>query len=125
LLDELWSQAVLVGLKNEESEMSAMFIDSLNSVIDFHTKRVVVFHYRIPTGIWIALYGVCILSMAGVGYQFGTVGTRDLVISLSLAISFSTVIWLIADLERGDQGIVRVGREPMVELDKKLNAALP
>ncbi|MFN0197217.1 MAG: hypothetical protein ACKVT0_10765 [Planctomycetaceae bacterium] len=125
LQDELWSQALLVAKKDSSSEMHALFVSSLNEVIDLHTKRVVVAHYRIPTVIWLALYIVSIFSMAAVGYQFGRAGKRDIAISLFLALSFSIVIGMIADLDRIHEGNLQVSQQPMIELDRKLEAAAP
>jgi hypothetical protein len=123
LQNELWEQALIVAHKDRSSEMYSLFVDSLNTVLESHTKRVVVFRYRIPTVIWLALYVVSILSMAGVGYQFGLAGMRDFAISLFLALSFSVVICLIADLERGHTGLLRVSQEPMIDLDHKLESS--
>jgi hypothetical protein len=125
LQDELWSQAVLVAKKDSNSEMRALFVDSLNAVIDFHTKRVVVSQYHIPDAIWLALYGVSMLSMAGVGYQFGLAGARDFAISFCLALAFSIVISLIVDLDRVYEGTLQVSQQPMIELDRKLGASAP
>jgi hypothetical protein len=125
LQDELWSLAVLVAQRDGSSEMSALFVDSLNLVIDFHTKRVVVGQYHIPGSIWLALYIVSMLAMAGVGYQFGRAGPRDVAISLLLALAFSIVIGLISDLDRYDAGTLRVSQQPMLDLDQKLNASPP
>ncbi len=124
LQDELWSQAVLVAKKDSSSEMHALFVDSLNTVIDFHTKRVVVSQYHIPDAIWLALYLVSMLSMAGVGYQFGLAGTRDFAISCCLALAFSIVIALIADLDRVYEGTLQVSQQPMIELDRKLGTSV-
>lgn len=123
LQDELWSLAILVAKQDGRSEMNALFVDSLNEVIDFHTKRIVVSQYHIPGMIWWALYVVSMLSMAGVGYQFGWAGSRDIVISFCLALAFSIVIVLIADLDRVDQGSLQVSQQPMIELDRKLEAS--
>ena len=120
LLDELWRRAELVAKQGGDSHMHALFVESLNEVIDFHTKRVVVGGYRIPGVIWLALYCVSMLSMAGVGYQFGLVGARDITISLSLALAFSIVIVLIAGLDRISEGSLRVSQQPMIELNLKL-----
>ena len=124
LHDELWSQALLVAKKDSNSEMHALFVDSLNEVIDFHTKRVVVAQYHIPDVIWLALYGVSMLSMTGVGYQFGRAGSRDVLLSFCLALAFSIVIALIADLDRVEEGTLQVSQQPMIELDRKLEAAI-
>jgi hypothetical protein len=125
LQNELWSQAILVAKKDSSSEMHALFVDSLNEVFDFHTKRVVVSQYHIPDIIWLALYVVSMLSMAGVGYQFGKAGSRDIAISLFLALAFSIVIGLIADLDRVTQGALQVSQQPMIELDRKLGRSAP
>ncbi len=125
LHDELWSQALLVAKKDSNSEMHALFVDSLNEVIDFHTKRVVVSQYHIPDVIWLALYGVSMLSMMGVGYQFGRAGSRDVLISFCLALAFSIVIALIADLDRVTEGALQVSQQPMMDLDRKLSAEVP
>jgi hypothetical protein len=125
LQDELWSHAILVAKKDGSSEMHALFVDSLNEVIDFHTKRVVVGQYHIPAIIWLALYIVSLLSMAGVGYQFGRAGARDVAISLFLALAFSIVICLISDLDRVDQGTLQVNQQPLIELDRKFGASVP
>lgn len=125
LHDELWAQAVRVAKIDDSSDMYALFVDSLNTVIDFHTKRVTVVQYRIPNVIWLSLYIISILSMGGVGYQFGLATTRDIAMSLFLAVSFSIVICLIADLERGYEGTLQVSQQPMIELDRKLGSSVP
>ena len=110
LHDELWSLALLVAQKDSSSEMHALFVDSLNAVIDFHTKRVVVGQYHIPDPVWLALYFVSMLSMAGVGCQFGLAGSRDTAIRLFLALAFSIVIGLISDLDRVYEGTLQVSQ---------------
>jgi hypothetical protein len=125
LLDELWAQAAIVAKQHGDNEMYPLFVISLNEVIDFHTKRVVVSGYRIPSVIWFSLYLVSMLSMAAVGYQFGRVAKRDLSISVILALAFSIVIYLIADLDRTAHGNLTVDQRPMIELDEKLDTPPP
>lgn len=120
LQDEMWAQALRVAKQDHDSEMNALFVASLNDVIDMHSKRVIVGQYQIPAVIWLSLYIVSIISMAGVGYQFGRAGSRDVAISLFLALSFSIVIGLIADLDRGYEGALQVSQQPMIDLDRKL-----
>lgn len=86
--DKLWARAVEAVAKTPNQEITSSFIESLNEVINFHTKRVTVaLMYRIPTVIWYALIFVTVLSMGGVGYQFGITGGRSLVISALLALT--------------------------------------
>ncbi len=118
LLDELWARAEIVGQR--DSEMNALFVESVGAVIELHRKRMVVSQDRIPNAIWVALYVLSALAMVGVGYQFGLSGVRELAVGFALALSFAIVIWLIAGLERSYEGALQVNQRAMVELDHRL-----
>jgi hypothetical protein len=120
---KLWSHAVVLAHDNPSSEIVSLFISSLSEMIELHTQRVVIgARYRIPLTIWLALYAVAFLTMAAVGYQFGLSGAGSLQINLVLALTFSGVIWLVADLDRGAEGFLKVSQQPMLELQQELNA---
>ena len=121
LLDELWLQAHVVA--QTDSEMHALFVESLGEVIELHRKRLVVSRDRIPAPIWAALVVLSAISMIGVGYQFGLRGHREFAIGLSLALAFSIVVWLIASLERNYEGGLQVNQQSMIELDRRLGAS--
>ena len=117
----LWPHAEALAeadLKNPD--IVSLFVDSLNEMIDLHTERVTVGLYRIPMAIWIALWGVTILSMVAVGYHFGESGKGNWHLSLLLALIFSAVILLIADLDRTGKGAITVSQQPMINLQEKL-----
>ena len=120
--NQLWSQLSLLTNKEADPIKIGLYIESLNEVIDLHTKRVTVgLQYRIPGSIWITLYFVTILTMLAVGYEFGLNGVKSLLISLILALAFSAFIELIADLDRGVSGTLQVNQRPIIELQQKLN----
>jgi hypothetical protein len=75
--------------------------------------------------IWYVLMFVTFLAMGAVGYQFGMTGGRSIIISLLLTLTFSAVIYLIADIDCGFKGIVRVSQRPMIELQKKIDESVP
>ncbi|HEX9252761.1 MAG TPA: hypothetical protein VF870_11005 [Ignavibacteriaceae bacterium] len=121
----LWSQVSSVSNKQSDPVLLSLYIQSLNDVIDLHTKRVTVgLQYRIPGNIWMTLYFVTILTMLAVGYEFGLNGAGSNLISLILALAFSAFILLIADLDRGVAGTLRVSQKPLIELQQKLNNSL-
>ena len=119
LHDQMWSHAVAMAGADRNSEIDALFISSLNEMIDLHNSRVTVVQYRIPMAIWYALYLITTLSMVAVGYQAGLSGKSSLKAGIVLALTFSVVILLIADLDRAT-GSLRVSQQPMFELQKKL-----
>jgi hypothetical protein len=59
-----------------------------------------------------------VLSMTAVGYQFGLTGRR--LIHGVLALAFSAVVLLIADLDRATAGGLQVSQEPMLKLQESL-----
>jgi hypothetical protein len=125
LQDRIWSRAVVVGERTPGSIVVGLFIQSLNETIDVHSKRVTAMLNRIPTTIWIALYFVSLLGMAATGYHSGLTGPRSRPMYVVLVLTFSAVLWLIADLDRPGEGLLRASQYPMVELKNKLAASVP
>jgi len=120
LQDQMWSHAVAMAQKDRSSEIDALFISSLNDVINYHSKRVTVSRYNIPMPIWITLYFITIIAVLMVGYHIGLSGKSSLKVSLVLALTFSAVVLLIADLDRATGGSLQVSQQPMLELQKKM-----
>jgi len=119
----IWSHAEALAqadLKNPD--IVSLFIDSINQMIDLHTKRVTVaFITRLPAVMWATLFILTILSMFEVGYLFGIVGKANWPLILVLAISFSSVIMIIADLD-GSTGMIKVNVKPMIDLQHRISA---
>jgi hypothetical protein len=114
---KLWAQAVAAGQQNPNSIVVGLFIQSLNEVIDLHAKRVLIgLRSRIPGRIWGILYAVAILTLAAMGYHGGLAGTSRSLALLAVALTFSAVMWLIADLDRPGEGAFQVSQQAMVEL---------
>lgn len=115
---ELWDIAVANSARDTGSVVAALYVDSLNSVLDVHAKRVAVgLQARVPVGIWAVLYILVFLGMFGVGYQTGISGSRTRSwMTPILAISFSLVLLLIASLDRPANSFITVSQQPLIEL---------
>jgi hypothetical protein len=113
----LWELAVINSRKDMNSDVAALYIDSLNGTIDLHALRVAVaLQARIPTGIWISLGTLTFLGMLAVGYQMGIAGSKRSLVQPILAISFSLVIALIASLDRPQSSFIKVSQQPYIDL---------
>lgn len=122
LQGQLWQQATaLRDAELRNPQIASLFVDSLNQTIDLQTKRVTVGRYRIPPVIWAVFCVLTILSTTAVGYHFGQSGQGNLPVHLLLALSFSIVVFLIADLDRAAEGWLKVSNQPMVELRRQMN----
>lgn len=119
--DQLWVHAAALADANlKNPDIASLFVDSLNETIDFQTKRVTVGFYHIPGFIWSVLAALTIVSMAVVGYQFGHSARGNWLIATALAVTFSLVIILIADLDRVSSGWLKVSNQPMIALQADL-----
>jgi hypothetical protein len=117
---ELWAEASAAS-QESPTPICALFINSLNEVIDMHSKRVAVGLYaRVPQIVWACLLAVTITSMTGVGYSCGLAGSRSWLATLVLLTAFGLVIILVADLDRPREGMIRTPQQPMIDLSKKL-----
>jgi hypothetical protein len=122
----IWAQAAAAAEKDTGSILTGVFIQSLNDVIDLHAKRVFIgIRSRVPLVIWVGLFGLAMLGMAAVGYQAALSATRRSPAMLALVLTFSVVLLLIADLDRGQEGLLRVGQQAMVDLQNSIEPPSP
>jgi hypothetical protein len=117
----LWAQAMSAADKQPNSIMVGVFIQSLNELIDLHATRLMAgLRSRIPLVIWGGLFGLALLGMASVGYQAGLTTTRRSPVMLGLVLAFSVVLLLIADLDRGQEGLLRVSQQALVDVQQTM-----
>lgn len=121
--DQLWSTARDALRADPTSQAAALFTAALNDVFDLQSDRLQVgARDRIPAPIWIALYFLTALCMLAVGYHAGMMGSARLLPLTVLVLAFSTVVLLIADLDRPQQGFLRVSQEPLEDVARELGA---
>jgi hypothetical protein len=59
---------------------------------------------------------VTVLSFSVPGYHAGLVSTQRSRVALPVAITFAVVIWLIADLNRPQEGTLPLNQQALVEV---------
>jgi hypothetical protein len=119
--NRLWAMSVPIAAKNPNSIIVGLYIQSLNDVIDLHTKRLTAaVRNRIPFAIWAALYAISIFSFAAMGYHSGLTGTVRSLVIIVVAFTFSVVIVLIADLDRSQEGVLKVSPQALIDLRQSM-----
>lgn len=112
---DLWNQVVLLVEEGYTSDVTALFIESVNQVLDLHSNRVLlVSEIKVPNILWVILLLLTLISMGSMGYIAGFRDTRNLGITLLVIISFSSIIYLIADLEHSQTGFIKVSQRPLI-----------
>lgn len=123
LLNQLWQQAEALARQNPESEMIALFIESLNEMIDTHETRMVASIYaRVPETILYVLIIGSILTVGMIGYNSGLQERRSLTGAVVLVVIMAVVITLIIDLDRPRDGLLVVSQQSYIDLQEAMAA---
>lgn len=121
LQKRLWKQAVAAA-EQGKPPLNSLFIQSINEIIDVHSRRVMVgLRNRIPGIVWLVLYGLIVLAMSALGYLGGLASAKRSLAAITLVLAFSGVITLIADLDRPG-GLLNVSQDGMRELKRDVDA---
>jgi hypothetical protein len=119
---KVWTQAETVGNQKPSSIVVGLFVQSLNQMIDLHAARMQAsLRSRIPGAIWVGLFAVAALSLATMGYHAALSGTRRSLAIIAVAVTFAVVIELIADLDRPQEGILRVSQQALLDVQRSMN----
>ena len=126
LHEALWQQTIALSKKGSDSIITGLFINSLNELIDLHAKRLLVgVRSRIPLVIWVGLFSLAALGMAAMGYQAGLSATKRSPAMIILILAFAGVMFLIADLDRGQEGFLKVSQEALIDVQNAIKNTPP
>jgi hypothetical protein len=121
---KLWEQTVAAGRQDLDSDIVALFIEALNDTINLHTQRVATGIYvRIPDFVWLTLYVMIVLGMGSIGYQCGVNNSKNRIVTIALAVSFSIVTTMIADLDNPTTGFLKTSQQPLIDLKETITGA--
>jgi len=122
----LWKQAIRAAELQPTSTAVPLYIISLNELIDLHAKRLHVgVRTRIPNTWWLSIFIMSTLSMAAIGYQSGLAATRRSPVMVVMILVFTIVFALIADLDRSQEGLLRVSQQALVDVQTMMKTPLP
>jgi hypothetical protein len=113
---ELWDRTEELARANPSVEIVALFIDSVNEVIELHTERLMAVTLRIPSSIWLAIFSIIFLALTLLGYQTGLTGERNLIAITIFIMVFAGVVLLLVDLDRPSEGLFRVSQQALLDL---------
>lgn len=122
--NELWTRAEALA-REDSSPTLALYIASLNELIDLHTERInVELVARVPWAIVLGLFLMAILALGLVGLYAGYAEQRNPIALIAFVLTLSVVFLLIADLSRGQSGLLRISYQALIDLQRQLNPIL-
>lgn len=123
LQEKLWSITEELARTTPDSEVLALFIESLNETIDLHETRVTAGIYaRVPITILLMLFLGSILTLGMVGYNAGLTRRRSPITATMLIIILGAVITLVVDLDRPQGGLLTINQQPLLDLQEQIGA---
>lgn len=122
LTDQMWTLTEQEARANPESEVTGLFVDSVNEVINVQTARATAIDARVPQPIIFFVVFGSILAISLVGYHAGLMLRRSLVAAVLLVLLFSTVIALVIDLNQPASGLFVVSQKPFTTLQSQIGA---
>ena len=122
---ELWTIVENTVNQGRESATMALFVDSINEVIDVHAERLAAIDLRLPRVLGVVLYIATFLSFLVVGVASSTDGKRDPLTILLFTLAYVAVLLIIVDLDRPQQGLLTVSQTALTDLLAQMKNAMP
>lgn len=121
LQGQLWAQAVAVVRQDTTEVTSGYFIESLNSMIEDHTRRVGAINNHVPEVVLLLLTVFAAVTLATNGYIAGLNDARTLGLRLVLIFLITSTLLVTIDLDRPRRGLIRVNDQSLLEVQKLIN----
>ncbi|HBX69867.1 MAG TPA: hypothetical protein DEH25_10950 [Chloroflexi bacterium] len=122
----LWAIAEQNGREYPDSIAVGLFGEAINQLIDIHTSRLIALIVdRIPVLMWIMLYTVAFLAFLMVGVVSSVDGKRNYFALVLFALGFAAVLTLLLDMDRSQQGLIRVSQRALIELQRQIGSISP
>jgi hypothetical protein len=115
----IWSHAAALA-RESPGPIVSVFLQSLNEMINLHTKRLAAFRNRVPFSIYVVLYIVSAITLWLVGYCFGIARQKSRILTTILALLVATVMWLILDLDQPSRRVMRTSQQSLIDLYQHL-----
>ncbi len=117
---ELWKLAEIVA-RNDPTPISALYIESLNQLIDLHSERInKELVIRVPPFFLLAIYLVAIFTMMLIGVYGSYSGKLNYLALFIMILIISTVFLIIVDLDRSHQGLITIPQNALIDLQNQI-----
>jgi len=113
LQTEMW-RSVRAVAERAPTPISGLLMSSFNEMFDLALSNRRNFATHVPAYVLRLLLTVSILTVGAVGFGFGIVGNRQVILSLLLLAVWALAIVLIIDIDRPQSGGVRIDPAPLI-----------
>lgn len=120
----MWTEAVAAA-RASPTPVTALFLASLNEMLDLHDVRLAAFRNRVPLIVYLVLFLLSFIAMAVLGYYFRVRGSRARFLTITVGLLIASVLWLIMDLDHPVRGAITASQQSLVDLYTEIHRDRP
>jgi len=120
LQGRLWEVLRTTVAEGPTGWQTSLLIQSMNEMDNTRWKRFAVLDNRVPELVLHLLFAVATGAMGLIGYGYGLTGRRRFASTAIFALLIALVMLVILDLDRPRSGIIRIGEEGMLRIQKAI-----
>jgi hypothetical protein len=120
---KMW--AMVSAEAKARNALAQVILPPFNELFDLHAARVAAASRHMPFMLLLLLLSCSLVSVAAVGYGCGVAGKRNIMLTTSLTFLISGALWATIDMDHPRRGLIRVGQQPMIDLQHNLERGLP
>jgi hypothetical protein len=117
---QIWNHAVRAAEQDRGAIATALFIQSLNELIDAAAARKAANSRHVPEIVIFLMFATVVISTATLGFASGIAGHRITLAAFVLMMLIALVVYLIIDLDRPRRGAIQVSQESMLGLQQAI-----
>jgi hypothetical protein len=123
---EMWAITAEVARSGHNPDLMSSFGESISEIVRLNETRIVAGLYaRVPDTILILLLAGSALALGMVGYSAGLAGSRSVLSALVLVVALGAVMTLVIDLDRPQEGFLRVNQRPLTDVQQWIGTPSP
>lgn len=113
---QLWSIVEDNVSQGQDSDIMALFVESVNDVIDMHTLRLTAGQMRLPKLFGLMFYAAAVVSFLLMGIVDSSEGERNPTATVLFALALVAVLMIIVNLDRPFEGLLTISQTSMSDL---------
>jgi hypothetical protein len=122
----MWAIAAEVAQSGHSPDLVSSFGESLTEIVSLNQTRIVAGLYaRVPETVLLLLLAGSALSLAMLGYSAGLTGRRSVLSAVVLVVALGAVMALVIDLDRPQEGLLRVSQQALLDVQKWMGQPSP
>jgi hypothetical protein len=123
---EMWALTEEVARTGHSPDLMSSFGGSLTEIVNLNETRLVAGLYsRVPETVVIILVVGSALSLGMVGYTGGLRRRRSVLSAVVMVVALGVVLTLVIDLDRPQEGFLRVSQQALIDVGERIGAPLP